>query len=63
MIDCFIAASSYPPYSRRRLLSQLIMFLFRDPVMKLWAVYYYQVLELPAVPRHQILDQLHKLGT
>lgn len=31
---------------------------FRDPVMKLWAAYYYQGLELPAVPRQQILDQL-----
>lgn len=31
---------------------------YRDPVMKLWAAYYYQGLELPAVPRQQILDQL-----
>lgn len=31
---------------------------FRDPVMKLWAAYYYQGLELPAVPRQQVLDQL-----
>ena len=31
---------------------------FRDPVMKLWAAYYYQGLELPAVPRQRILDQL-----
>lgn len=31
---------------------------FRDPVMKLWAAYYYQGLELPAVPRQKILDQL-----
>lgn len=31
---------------------------FRDPVMKLWAAYYYQGLELPPVPRQQILDQL-----
>lgn len=31
---------------------------FRDPVMKLWAAYHYQGLELPAVPRQQILDQL-----
>jgi len=30
---------------------------FRDPVMKLWAAYYYQGLELPAVPRQHILDQ------
>ena len=28
---------------------------FRYPVMKLWAAYYYQGLELPAVPRQQIL--------
>ncbi len=26
--------------------------------MKLWAAYYYQGLELPAVPRQQVLDQL-----
>jgi hypothetical protein len=31
---------------------------YRDPVMKLWAAYYYQGLELPTVPRQQILDQL-----
>jgi len=31
---------------------------FRDPVMKLWAAYYYQGLELPVVPRQQILAQL-----
>jgi hypothetical protein len=31
---------------------------FRDPGMKLWAAYYYQGLELPAVPRKEILDQL-----
>lgn len=29
---------------------------FRDPVMKLWAAYSYQGLELPAVPRQQVLD-------
>jgi IclR helix-turn-helix domain len=31
---------------------------YRDPVMKIWAAYYYQGLELPAIPRQQILDQL-----
>ena len=31
---------------------------YRDPVMKIWAAYYYQGLELPAVPRQQILDQM-----
>ncbi|PKO20517.1 MAG: hypothetical protein CVU38_19715 [Chloroflexi bacterium HGW-Chloroflexi-1] len=31
---------------------------YRDPVMKLWAACYYQGLEMPAVPRQQILDQL-----
>lgn len=31
---------------------------FRDPVMKLWSAYYYQGLELPAVPRQQVLDEL-----
>ncbi len=31
---------------------------YRDPVMKLWAAYYYQGLELPTAPRQQILDQL-----
>lgn len=31
---------------------------FRDPVMKLWAAYDYQGLELPAVSRQQTLEQL-----
>lgn len=31
---------------------------FQDPIMKLWAAYYYQGLELPAVPRQQVLEQL-----
>ena len=31
---------------------------FRDPVMKLWAAYYYQGIELPVIPRQQVLSQL-----
>ena len=33
-------------------------YVFRDPVLKLWVAYYYAGLELTAMPRQKVLDQL-----
>ena len=33
-------------------------YLFRDPVLQLWVAYYYAGLELTAMPRQKVLDQL-----